>query len=73
MSAVAKSRFRPNDPDAIHRRFEEIRSRVTRRLDDEWQRLVRGGPRLEDRDMPHGQAPPAPRTASRRAMPRKRA
>lgn len=49
--AKSKSRFRPHDPDAVHRRFEEIKSRVTRRMDEEWQRLTRAQPREEpDRD-----------------------
>jgi hypothetical protein len=42
-----KSRFRPHDPEAVHRRFEEIKSRVTRRMDEEWQRLTRSQPREE--------------------------
>lgn len=41
---MARSRFRPHDPDAVHRRFEEIKSRVTRRMDEEWQRLTRRQP-----------------------------
>jgi hypothetical protein len=61
---VAKSRFRPHDPDAVHRRFEEIKSRVTRRMDEEWQRLTRNQPREE----PEREA----LTVSRRS-PRKRA
>ena len=62
---MAKSRFRPHDPDAVHRRFEEIKSRVTRRMDDEWQRLTRSQPRevREDDEQP----------AARRAPVRKRA
>ena len=61
---MAKSRFRPHDPDAVHRRFEEIKSKVTRRMDDEWQRLTRTQPR-ETRD--------EDATAVRRAPVRKRA
>jgi hypothetical protein len=60
---MARSRFRPHDPDAVHRRFEEIKSKVTRQMDDEWQRLTRGQPRDRDED-----APPM-----RRAVVRKRA
>ena len=60
---MAKSRFRPHDPDAVHRRFEEIRSRVTRRMDDEWQRLTRSQPReMSDDDEP----PAVRRTAVRK-------
>lgn len=47
---MAKSRFRPHDPDAVHRRFEEIKSRVNRRLDEEWQRLTRSQPRDQAHD-----------------------
>jgi hypothetical protein len=63
--APAKSRFRPHDPDAVHRRFEEIKSRVTRRMDDEWQRLTRSQPRDE--------APDEEPVATRRVPVRKRA
>jgi hypothetical protein len=63
---MAKSRFRPRDPDAVHKRFEEIKSRVIRRMDDEWQRLVRAQPRgdvdRDERPMPA----PAPRVVSRK-------
>ena len=59
---MAKSRFRPHDPDAVHRRFEEIRSKVTRRMDDEWQRLTRSQPR----EMRDDDEPPARRTAVRK-------
>jgi hypothetical protein len=63
---MAKSRFRPRDPDAVHKRFEEIKSRVMRRMDDEWQRLVRAQPRTDaDRDE-RAMPPPAPRVVSRR-------
>ena len=58
-----KSRFRPNDPDAVHRRFEEIKSRVTRRMDEEWQRLTRAQPREESHE---DEAPPLRRSAVRR-------
>ena len=63
---MAKSRFRPRDPDAVHKRFEEIKSRVTRRMDEEWQRLVRAQPRGDgDRDERPTPAP-APRVVSRK-------
>jgi hypothetical protein len=58
-----KSRFRPHDPDAVHRRFEEIKSRVTRRMDEEWQRLTRSQPREEP---DHDEAPTIRRAAVRR-------
>jgi hypothetical protein len=61
---MARSRFRPRDPDAVHKRFEEIRSRVIRRMDDEWQRLVRAQPREDiERD---ARPTPAPRVVSRK-------
>ncbi|MBI2202897.1 MAG: hypothetical protein HYU41_03450 [Candidatus Rokubacteria bacterium] len=56
--ARPKSRFRPRDPEAVHRRFEEIKSRVSRRMDEEWSRLVRSQPRAtgeaERREAPRG-------------------
>lgn len=69
---MARSRFRPRDPDAVHKRFEEIKSRVTRRLDDEWQRLVRAEPRADTepdqdrRGRERPTSPPAPRVVSRK-------
>ena len=60
---AAKSRFRPRDPEAVHRRFEEIKSRVTRRMDEEWSRLVRTQPHTapedERREEPRGRRPAA--------------
>lgn len=64
---MAKSRFRPRDPDAVHKRFEEIKSRVMRRMDDEWQRLVRAQPRGDgDRGDERPTPAPAPRVVSRK-------
>lgn len=60
---ASRSRFRPRDPEAVHRRFEEIKSRVTRRMDEEWSRLVRSQPRVapeeERREEPRGRGPAA--------------
>jgi hypothetical protein len=60
---MAKSRFRPRDPDAVHRRFEEIKSRVMRRMDEESARVVRSQPRVDE---------PREEPAARRAPLRKR-
>jgi hypothetical protein len=61
---MAKSRFRPRDPDAVHQRFEAIKTRVMRRMDEESSRLVRSQPRGDD----HPDASPArPIRARKRA------
>ncbi len=38
---MAKSPFRPKDPEAVHERFERVRARALKRLEDEMKQIKR--------------------------------
>lgn len=38
---MAKTRFRPGDPAAIHERFERVRARALRRVEEEFRQIKR--------------------------------
>ena len=38
---MAKTRFRPGDPTAVHERFERVKARALKRVDDEFRQIKR--------------------------------
>jgi hypothetical protein len=38
---MAKTRFRPGDPTAAHERFERVKARALKRVDDEFRQIKR--------------------------------
>ena len=39
--AKTKTRFRPGDPEAIHERFERVRARALKRVEEEFRQIKR--------------------------------
>jgi hypothetical protein len=54
---MPRSRFRPYDPDSIHKRFEQIKARAFQRIEEERRRLATN--RTEPR-APAAEPPPLP-------------
>jgi len=38
---MAKTRFRPGDPSAVHERFERVKARALKRVDEEFRQIKR--------------------------------
>jgi hypothetical protein len=84
-AARVKSRFRPDDPESVQRRFQAIRARAEQRVAEDLQRMSQAGPRpapplaVVQRPVPPPPVAPAPppppapvRVKARISRPRRR-
>lgn len=40
---MARTRFRPGDPSAVHQRFERVKARAVQRMEEEFRLIKRAG------------------------------